>query len=151
MTTGTAHWLYDLEDGPSSSWTEPNDFNSYGSISVDRGHILNQFDGSREVGWVSHVGGLNSPVAEIPGTVGQNVAAAEPGFLSTAAGQQLLLKGGLMLAQMVLGATGATGKPKQPKREPLDPDKAKKIRNEAKNRHGLKRKKKKKEDEGLYS
>ena len=98
-----------------------------------------------------HGGRLNNFSSAIEtGSIAQNLA-AEPGFLSTAAGQQLLLKGGLMLAQMVLGATGATGKPKQPKREPLDPDKAKKIRNEAKNRHGLKRKKKKKEDEGLYS
>ncbi len=63
-------------------------------------------------------------VAVETGSIAQNLT-AEPEFLSTAAGQQLLLKGGLMLAQMVLGAID---KPKQPTTSELDMGKQKEIR-----------------------
>ena len=67
------------------------------------------------------------------GSWAQNLT-AEPGFLSTAAGQQMLLKGGLMLAQMVMGAID---KPKQTKPQRLNEKKVAKIKKKKKEEHGL--------------
>ena len=81
-----------------------------------------------------HGGRLNNFSSAIEtGSIAQNLA-AEPGFLSTAAGQELLLKGGLMLAQMVMGAID---KPKQSKPKPLDKDKVAKIKKKKKKKYGL--------------
>jgi len=67
------------------------------------------------------------------GSIAQNLA-AEPGFLSTASGQELLLKGGLMLAQMVMGAID---KPKESKPKPLDKKIVKRIKKKKKKKYGL--------------
>jgi len=68
----------------------------------------------------------------IPSTGAQNVA-ADPGFFGSAAGQQLLLKGGLMILGMV---TEATNKPEQSTKK-LDKKKVEKIRKKKKKKYGL--------------
>ena len=81
-----------------------------------------------------HGGRLNNFSSAIEtGSIAQNLA-AEPGFLSTASGQQLLLKGGLMLAQMVMGAID---KPKESKPKPLDKKIVKRIKKKKKKKYGL--------------
>ena len=81
-----------------------------------------------------HGGRLNNFSSAIEtGSIAQNLA-AEPGFLSTAAGQELLLKGGLMLAQMVMGAID---KPKESKPKPLDKKIVKRIKKKKKKKYGL--------------
>ena len=77
--------------------------------------------------------GGNFAVAVETGSIAQNLT-SEPGFLSTAAGQQMLLKGGLMLAQMVMGAID---KPKESKPKPLDKKIVKRIKKKKKKKYGL--------------
>ena len=66
------------------------------------------------------------------GSAAENVA-ADPGFFGSAAGQQLLLKGGLMILGMV---TEAMNKPEQ-STKPLDKKKVKEIRKKKKKKYGL--------------
>ena len=67
-------------------------------------------------------------------TVGQEAAASEPGFLSTADGQMMLLKAGLTIAKMFMAAQD---KPEQKQPKPLDQKIVKKIKKKKKKKWGL--------------
>ena len=154
MTIGAGLTQFDeLLNGQSSSWNGPDDFSIFGE--KDRGTFLGFNQGLKGINWVSQGPALgpDSPVSQITSTTGQNIAAAEPGFLSTAAGQQMLLKGGLMIAQMAFNAFNP--KEKQEKPKPLPKETVERIRTEAHNKYlkskAPKKKKEKKEKRRYYA
>lgn len=106
-----------------------------------------------------HNAGLGAQLKGVGGAadVGLNnntSIATEPGFLSTAAGQQLLLKGGLMILGMVTGAMNQQEEKKK-KPKPLSKETIKEHKDQAESKYGLKSKKdvkKKKKRRGeIYS